>query len=281
MPTWRGPGQLWSVAAVAGLVVDTASGGTVASGACLVPYDGVTELTSIGVQPAWRRHGIGAVLTAALAGAALHAGSEIVYLTPAHDEGRATLRASRASFLWAGLAASRALPVTQSGGRSSPKYRNPEASSRNGIPARSSDHPSRLCCPGRSAPCRGRRPRHGGSLGSERVFPRWRACHRSERRCRAPRRNAISESGPASWEAESVRVVLTHMNAGGGYLVSGNLPSSNAHAWATEESSIVATPLVGLARLCEVVDEVRSAESLLSMAASSSPRPVRKRSNVE
>jgi GNAT superfamily N-acetyltransferase len=72
---------------VAGVVVDKASGETVASGACLVPYDGVTELTSIGVRPAWRRHGIGAVLTAALAGAALHAGSEIVYLTPAHDEG--------------------------------------------------------------------------------------------------------------------------------------------------------------------------------------------------
>lgn len=72
---------------VTGVVVDTTSGETVASGSCLVPYDGVTELTSIGVRPAWRRHGIGAVLTAALAGAALRAGSEIVYLTPAHDEG--------------------------------------------------------------------------------------------------------------------------------------------------------------------------------------------------
>ena len=72
---------------VAALVVDSTSAEAVASGACLVPYDGVTELTSIGVRPAWRRRGIGAAITATLARAALHAGSEIVYLTPAHDEG--------------------------------------------------------------------------------------------------------------------------------------------------------------------------------------------------
>ena len=87
MPTLRERGRLWRAEEWQASSSILASGETVASGACLVPYDGVTELTSIGVRPAWRRHGIGAVLTAALAGAALHAGSEIVYLTPAHDEG--------------------------------------------------------------------------------------------------------------------------------------------------------------------------------------------------
>jgi GNAT superfamily N-acetyltransferase len=72
---------------VAAVVVHSTSGEAVASGACLVPYDGVTELTSIGVRPAWRRQGIGAAIAATLARAALLAGSEIVYLTPAHDEG--------------------------------------------------------------------------------------------------------------------------------------------------------------------------------------------------
>jgi GNAT superfamily N-acetyltransferase len=72
---------------VTALVIDSGSGEAVASGACLVPYDGVTELTSIGVRPAWRRRGIGAAITASLARAALLAGNELVYLTPAHDEG--------------------------------------------------------------------------------------------------------------------------------------------------------------------------------------------------
>ena len=72
---------------VAAVVIDTASAEAVASGACLVPYDKVTELTSIGVRSAWRRQGIGAAITHTLATAAFRAGSEIVYLTPAHDEG--------------------------------------------------------------------------------------------------------------------------------------------------------------------------------------------------
>jgi ribosomal protein S18 acetylase RimI-like enzyme len=72
---------------VAAVVVDTVSGEAVASGACLVPYDRITELTSIGVRSGSRRRGIGAVVTATLARAALLGGAEIVYLTPAHDEG--------------------------------------------------------------------------------------------------------------------------------------------------------------------------------------------------
>jgi ribosomal protein S18 acetylase RimI-like enzyme len=72
---------------LAAIVVDFASGGAVASGACLVPYDRITEVTSIGVRPDCRRRGIGAAVTSALTRAALLAGCEMVYLTPAHEEG--------------------------------------------------------------------------------------------------------------------------------------------------------------------------------------------------
>jgi N-acetylglutamate synthase-like GNAT family acetyltransferase len=72
---------------LAAVVIDAVSGEAVGSGACLVPYDGITELTSIGVRSGWRRRGIGAVVTATLARAALLAGAEMVYLTPAHEEG--------------------------------------------------------------------------------------------------------------------------------------------------------------------------------------------------
>ncbi|MGO9342543.1 MAG: GNAT family N-acetyltransferase [Acidimicrobiales bacterium] len=69
------------------VVVDTSSGQAVASGACLIPYGGVTELTSVGVLARFRRKGIGALITSTLARAAFESGVEIVYLTPAHDEG--------------------------------------------------------------------------------------------------------------------------------------------------------------------------------------------------
>jgi GNAT superfamily N-acetyltransferase len=69
------------------LAVDTASGEAVGSGACLVPSGRVTELVSIGVRPKWRRLGIGATITAALASAVLASGSEMVYLTAVHDDG--------------------------------------------------------------------------------------------------------------------------------------------------------------------------------------------------
>ncbi len=71
----------------AALAIETASGEGVGSGACLVPYDLVTELVSIGVRPQWRRLGVGATITGALARAALAAGSEMVYLTAVHDDG--------------------------------------------------------------------------------------------------------------------------------------------------------------------------------------------------
>ena len=72
---------------LAALAVDTSNGEAIASGACLIPYGGVSELTSVGVLARFRRKGIGALLTATLARAAVLNGVEIVYLTPAHDEG--------------------------------------------------------------------------------------------------------------------------------------------------------------------------------------------------
>jgi ribosomal protein S18 acetylase RimI-like enzyme len=72
---------------LAAIAIDTSTSEVVASGACLVSYGGVTELTSVGVLPQFRRKGIGALVTATLSRAAVRNGVEIVYLTPAHDEG--------------------------------------------------------------------------------------------------------------------------------------------------------------------------------------------------
>ncbi len=69
------------------IAIRSSSGEAVASGACLIPYGGVTELTSVGVLARCRRKGIGAFVTAALARSAVLSGVEIVYLIPAHDEG--------------------------------------------------------------------------------------------------------------------------------------------------------------------------------------------------
>jgi ribosomal protein S18 acetylase RimI-like enzyme len=72
---------------IAAIAIETSSGGVVASGACLIPYDEVTELTSVGVLRRFRRKGIGGLVTATLTRAAILRGAEIVFLTPAHDEG--------------------------------------------------------------------------------------------------------------------------------------------------------------------------------------------------
>jgi GNAT superfamily N-acetyltransferase len=69
------------------LAVFRQSGQVLGSGSCLVPYDRVSELVSIGVLRAWRRLGVGAMITAALTRAALLSGMEMVYLTAVHDEG--------------------------------------------------------------------------------------------------------------------------------------------------------------------------------------------------
>jgi ribosomal protein S18 acetylase RimI-like enzyme len=73
--------------AVAAVAVDASTGVGVGSGGSLVPYDGVTELTSIGVLETWRRRGIGALMTSALTTAALASGADVVYLTAANPEG--------------------------------------------------------------------------------------------------------------------------------------------------------------------------------------------------
>jgi len=85
---------------VAVVVYDTETGEALGSGACLVPYRGVTELTSVGVRPRSRRRGIGALVTGALTRAALLAGSDVVFLTPAHDEGERVY--ARVGFVTAG-----------------------------------------------------------------------------------------------------------------------------------------------------------------------------------
>jgi ribosomal protein S18 acetylase RimI-like enzyme len=69
------------------LAVLSRSGQVLGSGSCLVPYGRVTELVSIGVLPAWRRSGVGAMITAGLTRAALLSGIETVYLTAVHDVG--------------------------------------------------------------------------------------------------------------------------------------------------------------------------------------------------
>jgi GNAT superfamily N-acetyltransferase len=73
--------------AFAAMVIDTASGRAVGSGACVVPYLGVSEVASIGVRREARRKGIGAFTTASLTKAAFNSGVELVYLTPATKEG--------------------------------------------------------------------------------------------------------------------------------------------------------------------------------------------------
>ena len=72
---------------IAAVAIETSSNEPVGSGACLIPYGGVTELTSVGVLARCRRRGIGAFVTASLTRAALMGGVEIVFLNPAHDEG--------------------------------------------------------------------------------------------------------------------------------------------------------------------------------------------------
>jgi ribosomal protein S18 acetylase RimI-like enzyme len=71
----------------AAVAIEISSGEPVGSGACLIPYEGVTELTSVGVLSRCRRRGIGALVAATLTRAALMSGVEIVFLNPAHNEG--------------------------------------------------------------------------------------------------------------------------------------------------------------------------------------------------
>jgi len=62
-----------------------ATGDAVGGGQCTAPEEGATELTSIGVRPAFRRRGVAAALTSRLAAAMRERGAELVYLTAADD----------------------------------------------------------------------------------------------------------------------------------------------------------------------------------------------------
>ena len=67
---------------IAVLVRDAATGEGVGGGVCSLPVDGVTELAAVGVRAPYRRRGIAAALTVALARAAFSSGVRLVFLTP-------------------------------------------------------------------------------------------------------------------------------------------------------------------------------------------------------
>jgi hypothetical protein len=71
--------------ALALLARDTATGRVVGGGVATVPAAGVTEVAGIGVLAGHRRRGIAGAITAGLAGAALAAGRQTVWLTPGDD----------------------------------------------------------------------------------------------------------------------------------------------------------------------------------------------------
>jgi ribosomal protein S18 acetylase RimI-like enzyme len=76
------------------LARDAATGEPAGAGLCTPPYDGVTELTSVGVRSAFRRRGIAAALTNRLARAAVERGMTLVFLMAAGaDEARVYARA--------------------------------------------------------------------------------------------------------------------------------------------------------------------------------------------
>ena len=70
-----------------GLLV-TVDGEPAAAGQFTAPEDGLTELAGIGTLPEFRRRGIAAALTGALAAAAFARGVEIAFLTPGDDDTR-------------------------------------------------------------------------------------------------------------------------------------------------------------------------------------------------
>jgi ribosomal protein S18 acetylase RimI-like enzyme len=64
-----------------GIVTGAAAGG----GICSVPEDGITEIASVGVRPAFRRRGIAGAVVARLAREAFEAGVGLPFLTPESD----------------------------------------------------------------------------------------------------------------------------------------------------------------------------------------------------
>ena len=93
----RGPRGMRRLIRHGGIVVaarDTASGAIVGSGTVMVPVDGISEVTSIGVRSAFRRRGAAGTITALLARQAFAAGMKLLWLTPGgHDAERIYARA--------------------------------------------------------------------------------------------------------------------------------------------------------------------------------------------
>jgi GNAT superfamily N-acetyltransferase len=69
------------------LARDAQTGEPAGSGICDVPFEGVTELASVGVRGAFRRRGVAAALTSRLAREAFAGGVNLIWLTPLEDEG--------------------------------------------------------------------------------------------------------------------------------------------------------------------------------------------------
>jgi ribosomal protein S18 acetylase RimI-like enzyme len=67
------------------LARDTATSEVVGGGQCDVPANGISELTSVGVRPPYRRRGIAAAVTARLVHDAFAAGTTTVFLMAAHE----------------------------------------------------------------------------------------------------------------------------------------------------------------------------------------------------
>jgi ribosomal protein S18 acetylase RimI-like enzyme len=82
------------------LARDAATGEPAGGGACTAPHDGASELTSIGVRPAYRRRGIAAAMTAWLAREMDARGVRTVFLM-AEDEQTARIY-ERVGFVWIG-----------------------------------------------------------------------------------------------------------------------------------------------------------------------------------
>lgn len=81
----RGPGGLRRTLKYGGVVAmarDLSSGLIVGAGIAMPPINGVSEVTSIGVRPNFRRRGIASAMTALLAREAFVAGVTLVWLTP-------------------------------------------------------------------------------------------------------------------------------------------------------------------------------------------------------
>jgi ribosomal protein S18 acetylase RimI-like enzyme len=74
--------------AAGGLIVvatEAATGEPAGGGGCTPPHEGATELTSVGVRPAYRRRGVAGAMVALLAQTMLDRGVDLVFLMAAGE----------------------------------------------------------------------------------------------------------------------------------------------------------------------------------------------------